>query len=174
MKTGFVACREVQGGATRHTRSGILARKAQHASTIVEVVVATVIIAIAGAGIITSVNYGLFIMQVARENARASQIMLERLESVRLYNWTEVTNAGYVPTTFTDVYDPQSGTNSQGAVYSGTITVSDPVFGTTTPSYSNSMKQFTVTLQWNTMGRIPHTRSLTTYVAKDGLQNYVY
>src|SRR5689334_22838763 len=99
MKTGIVACREVQGGATRLTRSGILARKAQRASTIVEVVVATVIIAIAGAGVITSVNYGLFIMQIARENARASQIMLERLESVRLYNWTEVTNAGYVPST---------------------------------------------------------------------------
>ena len=174
MKTGFVACREVQGDATRHTRSGILARKAQRASTIVEVVVATVIIAIAGAGVITSVNYGLFIMQLARENARASQIMLERLESVRLYNWTEVTNAGYVPSTFTDVYDPQAPTNSQGATYSGTLTVANPVFGTTTPSYSNVMRQFTVTLQWTTMGKVPHTRSLTTYVAKDGLQNYVY
>ncbi len=174
MRTGFVAAKEVQGGATRLTRRGILARKAEQASTIVEVVVATVIIAIAGAGVITSINYGLLIMQMARENARASQIMLERLESVRLYNWSEVTNAGYVPTTFTDVYDPQSPTNAQGAVYSGTLTVADPVFSSSTPSYSSSMRQFTVTLQWNTNGKVPHTRSLTTYVAKDGLQNYVY
>lgn len=171
MRIGFVASK---GGATRHTSQRFPARKAQQASTIVEVVVATVIIAIAGAGVITSVNYGLFIMQMARENARASQIMLERLESVRLYNWAEVTNAGYVPTTFTDVYDPQAATNSQGAVYSGTLTVADPVFSSTSPSYSTSMRQFTVNLQWTTNGKVPHNRSLTTYVAKDGLQNYVY
>ncbi len=173
MRTGFVALKAVQGGATRQTSGNALVRKAQQASTIVEVVIATVIIAIAGAGVITSINYGLFIMQLARENARASQIMLERLESVRLYNWSEVTNAGYVPTTFTDVYDPQAGTNQQGTVYSGTLTVSDPIFSSASPSYSNAMRQFTVTLQWTT-GRVPHTRSLTTYVAKDGLQNYVY
>jgi len=142
--------------------------------TIVETIVATVIITIAAAGIITSINYGMFVMQLARENSRASQIMLERLESVRLYNWTEVTNAGYVPATFTDYYDPQAPTNSQGAVYSGTLTVADPVFSSASPSYSPNMRQFTVTLQWTTAGAVPHTRSLTTYVAKDGMQNYVY
>jgi len=159
---------------SRNTRPAIQARKSEHASTIVEVIVATVIITIAAAGIISSINYGLFVMKLARENSRATQIMLERLESVRLYDWTEVTNAGFVPTLFTDVYDPQSDTNSQGAVYSGTLTVANPVFSSTAPSYSGNMRQFTVTLQWTTDGRVPHSRSLSTYVAKDGMQNYVY
>lgn len=174
MRTGLVAFKERKGEDQRCALSWAAARKSEFASTMVEVVVATVIIAIAGAGVITSIQYGLYIMQLARENARASQIMLERLETVRLYNWTEVTNAGYVPSTFTDVYDPQASTNLQGTVYNGTLTVSNPVFTGTTPSYSSDMRQFTVTLQWNTGGKVSHTRSLTTYVSKDGMQNYVY
>ena len=137
----------------------------------VEVVIATVILAIMGGGIISSINYGMFMMRLARENARATQIMLEKLESIRLYDWTEVTAAGYVPSTFTDVYDPQGSANQQGVTYNGTMTVSNCPVGT---SYSTNMRQFTVTLQWTTAGRINHNRSLSTYVARDGMQNYVY
>jgi hypothetical protein len=36
------------------------------------------------------------------------------------------------------------------------------------------MRQFTVTLQWTNASRIPHSRTITTYVAKNGIQNYVY
>jgi type II secretory pathway pseudopilin PulG len=175
MKTGLVVAKEVKGAVTRNTPLAVhVQRKAERAGTLVEVVVATVIIAIAGAGIVGSINYGMFVTQLARENARATQIMLEKLESIRLYDWTEVTNAGFVPSTFVDVYDPQSPTNYQGAIYNGTMTVSNAAFSGTAPSYANNMRQFTVTLTWTTNDRIPHYRSLSTYVSKDGLQNYVY
>jgi type II secretory pathway pseudopilin PulG len=137
----------------------------------VEVVIAVCILAIMGGGIISSINYGLFMMRLARENARATQIILEKLETIRLYSWTEVTNTGFVPTTFTDVYDPQAPANQQGAVYNGTMTVSNVNFSST---YANGMRQFTVTLQWTTAGRINHNRIMSTYVAQHGLQNYVY
>jgi hypothetical protein len=172
MRTGLVELKK--GENQRSKRSRITPRRSEFASTIVEVVVATVIIAVAGAGIISSVNYGLFVMQLARENARASQIMLEKLESVRLYNWSEVTSNGYVPTAFTDYYDPQGSSNQMGTVYSGSLAVSNVAFSGTSPSYSTNLRQFTVTVQWCTGGRINHTRTLSTYVAKDGLQNYVY
>ena len=35
------------------------------------------------------------------------------------------------------------------------------------------MKQLTLTLNW-TNQNIPSTRSLTTFIAQDGIQNYVY
>lgn len=146
-------------------------RKAEEAGTLIEVVIATVILAIAGAGIVGSINYGMFMMQLARENARATQVMIEKLESIRLYNWSEVNSNGFVPPTFTDVYDPQAPTNQQGAVYSGTMTVDNVPFSAT---YGTNMRKFTVTLQWTTAGRINHSRSLSTYVARDGIQNYVY
>lgn len=170
MKTGLV-----KGVATRSIPLAVcLSRKVEAAGTLVEVIVATVIIAIMGAGIIGSINYGMFVTQLARENARATQIMLEKLESIRLYNWTEVTNAGYVPTSFVNYYDPQAPSNYQGTIYNGTITVSNAAFSAATPSYAGNMRQFTVTLSWTTSGRISHTRQLSTYVAKDGIQNYVY
>lgn len=146
-------------------------RKSERAGTLVEVVMATAILAMMGAGIVGSINYGLFMMRLARENARATQVMLEKLESIRLYDWYQVNTPGFVPADFTDVYDPQGDTNQQGAVYTGHLFVTNCPIGT---SYSTNMRQFTVTLQWTTAGRINHTRSMSTYVARDGLQNYVY
>lgn len=166
---GRQQCQEGENGKTQCAR--LLPRKSQIGGTLVEVVIAVAILAIMGGGIISSINYGLFMMRLARENARATQIMLEKLETIRLYSWTEVTNTGFVPTTFTDVYDPQGATNQQGAVYNGTMTISNINFSA---SYSTNMRQFTVTLQWVTAGRINHNRSMSTYVTKDGLQNYVY
>ncbi len=146
-------------------------KRSQSAGTLVEVIVATCILAVMGGGIIGSINYGLFVMQLARENARATQVMIEKLESIRLYNWTEVNTANYVPSSFTDVYDPQAPVGQQGATYNGTMTVDVSNLGT---SYADRVRKFTVTLQWTTAGRINHSRSLTTYVARDGIQNYVY
>jgi len=175
MKTGLVVAKDLKGAVTGNTPAAVHTfRKSEFAGTLVEVIVATVIIAIAGGGIIGSINYGMFVTKTARENGRATQIMLEKLESIRLYNWTEVTNAGFVPATFVDVYDPQAPTNNQGAIYSGTMTVSNAAFSGGAPSYAGNMRQFTVTLSWTNDDGIPHNRSLTTYVAKDGLQNYVY
>ena len=139
-----------------------------------EVVMATGIIAITGAGVISSINYGLCIMRVARENQRATQVMLEKLEAIRLYNWTQVTNIGFVPTSFTAAYDPTGNTNSQGTIYYGTMSVTAPVWVGTAPTYSANLRQFNVSLSWTNAGGLKHTRSLSTYVAQNGVQNYVY
>lgn len=174
MRIGAAVTIDVEGGVTGPTPAALHAQRSESASTLIEVIFATVIIAVAGAGVIGSINYGLFIMQLARENARATQIMLEKLESVRLYNWSEVTSNGYVPLNFTDYYDPDGGVNAHGAVYTGTLSVSNATFSGSTPSYSTNLRQFTVTVSWSTGGRVNHNRSLSTYVAKDGVQNYVY
>jgi type II secretory pathway pseudopilin PulG len=151
-----------------------LSRKLSWGMTLMEVVMATGIIAITGAGVISSINYGLCVMRIARENQRATQVMLEKLEAIRLYNWTEVTNTGFIPTTFTAVYDPTSPANFQGTIYYGTMSVTVPPFIGTTPNYSANMRQFNVTLQWTNAGGIRHARSLSTYVAQNGVQNYVF
>ena len=78
---------------------------------------------------------------------------------------------GFVPATFTEVYDPQGvSSGNQGITYNGKVAVTSCPLGT---SYSSKLRQLTVTLNWTTRD-IPHTRTLTTYIAKDGLQNYVY
>jgi type II secretory pathway pseudopilin PulG len=149
-----------------------LSKKLNRAMTIIEVVMATGIIALTGGAVISSVNYGLFIMRMARENQRATQVMLEKLEAIRLYNWDQVTNNGYVPSSFTASYDPTLS-GSQGIVYYGSMSVTTPTFSST-PNYSASMRQFNVSVTWTNVGGLRHTRSLSTYVAQNGIQNYVY
>ncbi len=160
------------GGTTAGHRPAATRRSAaERGTTLVEIVIATVILSILGAGIVGSINYGMFMMRLARENARATQVMLEKLESIRLYDWYQVTSNGFVPQVFTDVYDPQGQVGQQGVVYQGTMTVSNVPFAA---SYAANMQQFTVTLQWTTAGKINHYRELSTFVARDGIQNYVY
>jgi type II secretory pathway pseudopilin PulG len=141
--------------------------------TLVEVVMAAAILAIMASGIFGSFHYGFFTLQVARENQRATQILLEKVETIRLYNWDQIqpTN-NFVPATFTDVYDPQATTGTQGTTYNGTLTIG-PISITPSPSYAADLRELTITLSWTTRD-ILHTRSLTTYIAKDGIQNYVY
>jgi len=138
--------------------------------TLVEVVMATGIIALTGAGVISSINYGLCIMKIARENQRATQIMVEKVEAIRLYNWDQVTNAAFIPDSFTAKYDP---TSNLGTTYYGTMSVTAPAFSGTTPNYSANMRQFNVSLTWTNAG-LRHARSLSTFVGQNGVQNYVY
>ncbi|MEY2429369.1 MAG: hypothetical protein QOJ40_2254 [Verrucomicrobiota bacterium] len=145
-------------------------KRFQAATTLVDVILAVGIIAIMAGGMVGSITYGFYVMQMARENQRATQIILERIEAIRLYNWSQVTDPTFIPSTFIDVYDPQAASNAQGVIYYGTLTKSGVPF---TNSYSANMVQLTLGLTWRTRN-ITRSRSLTTYIAKDGIQNYVY
>lgn len=150
----------------------------QSGLTFIDVLMATAIITVMSLGVIGSLTYGFFVMQMARENQRATQVMLEKVETLRLYNWDEVNSNGFVPTNFIDVYDPQAPSGRQGVVYTGTMTISAFTNATSIslsnpPSYSTNLRQVNLTVTWNTRS-INRIRSLTTYIARDGMQNYVY
>lgn len=140
--------------------------------TLVDVVMSIALLGVMASGVFGSFRYGFFTLELARENQRATQILLEKVETLRLYSWDQINTPGFVPTNLpTEYYDPQGAIGAQGVAYNGTVAVQNSVPFST--SYSGNMRQITVTLNWSTRN-IPHTRSLTTYIAKDGLQNYVY
>ena len=147
------------------------ANKSEAASSLAEVIVSVAIVAITAGGVLGSLSYGFFVMQLARENQRATQILLEKVETIRLYNWSQVTSNGFIPTAFTNYYDPQAVAGSQGVAYTGTLAIAAAPF--TNASYAANMRQLTVSVNWRTK-TIPHSRTLYTYVSKDGIQNYVY
>lgn len=136
--------------------------------SLVEVTIAMGVIGTAAVSMFAGINSGFFTMQMARENLRATQIMLEKMETLRLYSWDQVTTPGFITPTFTAPYDPNSTNSSIN--YNGTVTVGPANVAT---SYSNDIKQVTVTVTWTT-GQLPRTRSFTTYIARNGLQNYIY
>jgi type II secretory pathway pseudopilin PulG len=140
-------------------------------AALLEVVLSVMTIAILGSALMGSFAYGFHIMRLVRENQRATQIILEKVETVRLYSWDQLLTPGFVPATFTEVYDPQAEPGQRGITYSGTLMITN--FPNAT-SYQNNLRQLVITLDWSTTGNITRTRKLATLVAKDGLQNYVY
>jgi type II secretory pathway pseudopilin PulG len=143
----------------------------QRGTTIVEIVISTCILAILATGLIGCFTYGFYIMELARENQRATQIILEKFETVRLYNWDQVLTPGFIPTTFEDIYDPQAAAGSEGIAYHGTVRVANVPFNT---SYSSNMRELVISLTWTSSRNLTRTRTMSTFVAKDGVQNYVY
>lgn len=136
--------------------------------TLVEVVMAMVIVGISVVALLSGISHGMFTMRIARENLRATQIMLEKTETLRLYNWDQLNTTNFILTSFTETYDP-TATNG-GLSYAGTVAIASVPMATT---YGGEMKQVTISLNWTT-GSINRNRSFTTLVARNGLQNYIY
>lgn len=160
--------------------------------TILEVLIALVITAILFSAIFYGINMGFNMLQTTRENLRATQVALSRMEGLRLCAWDPVsTNSTYqlfnttiIPRTFTNSFYPLGigSINNQGATYYGTMTVvtnsaANNIFSGSLPSYSNQMALITVTINWTNKfeGSInAHTRVFKTYVSQYGVQNYIY
>lgn len=146
-------------------------RGAQSAFTLVEVVVAVGLAGIMIASALAGFSSGFASVQIDRENSRAAQILLEKTELVRLYNWDQITGNDtnvYIPTNFSAPFYPDA--SNGGLTFSGTAIIAN-VSGT--ESYTNDLRQITLTVSW-TSGRVQRSRSMTTYISKYGLQNYIY
>ena len=130
-----------------------------------------------GAIMLTSL-YGCFAsgfatVKASRENTRATQILLTRMEAIRLCTFDQLTNTVYNPRTFTESFEPRGdATRSGGTIYNGTFSSSVPAVGTLPDSYRTNMMLVSVTLNW-TSGQMQHTRTMQTYAARDGMAGYV-
>jgi uncharacterized protein (TIGR02598 family) len=131
-------------------------------------------IAMGIAGLVLSILYsgitvGFFTVRMGRENLRATQILLEKAETLRLYNWSQITNKAYIKTNFAAAFDPNSGTG-KGCVYSGTIQIEPAALDT---DYSADMRRVTIKVNWKT-GGLNRTREFQSFVSRYGMQDYIY
>src|SRR6266853_4239408 len=101
------------------------------AFTIAEVVMCLLILNVGAAGLMGCFKYAFFVTGLFRENQRATQVMLERAEAIRLCSWDQVRSNGFIPPTFTDYFDPTATTNTKGVVYSGTVAITSFPYNTT-------------------------------------------
>ena len=132
--------------------------------------VAVAIIGVVAIALYTGLAYGFSSVQLSRENLRATQILIEKAETIRLYTWTQITTSGYIPKDFTATYDPTGTGSGQGVLYEGKVEVKD---SNLSANYDDDVKVISVTLEWKN-GKKKRERSLTTLVGRYGLQNYVY
>ena len=145
----------------------------QRGFSLVEVMIGSAIVGIFFLSFFAMTGTGFNMVKSSRENLRATQIMLNRVEGVRLFNWDQLTDTNLLPTTFAENYDPTSTNGSLGTLYSGTLTVTTPTMTPTNTYSASGVKQITVSLSWNS-GGMNHTRTMSTYVSRYGAQNYVF
>lgn len=151
--------------------------RALRAFTLVEVLIAVGIILITFVCVFGGISLGFSLTELTRENMRATQIMVDKMEGVRLYSWAQLNSPGFLSTTFTNwFYDTnnigQFNAQGNGVMYTGTVSVVAVPFST---PYSGNMVKFDVSVGWVSSFRSQvRTRTMSTYVSQPGLQNYVY
>lgn len=142
--------------------------------TLVEVLCAVLIAAIAATVLFVGFDNGFAILRTTREDLRATQIMMQKTEAIRLCTWQQLTNC---PTTFKEFYYP-AGTTNVGTLYWGTL--STTAVATNVPdsvSYKGNLHLITIKLAWtNYVGNklVAHSRQMQTLSAKYGMQNYLF
>jgi len=166
--------RTYKSSRTEETLAWPARRRRAQGFTLVEVLVGCVILGMMTTGLCGCIWCGFSLVQSSRENLRANQIMVQRTEAIRLFNWDQIQDTNYLKPTFVEYYDPLA-TNALGVAYYGAVTATVP---TNLPSaYRDKMRVITITLNWtNSTGRLntPRSRQWQTQVARFGMQNYVF
>jgi type II secretory pathway pseudopilin PulG len=153
-------------------------KQRQQAWSLAEVMISVVIIAIVFVSLFVAFGYGFATIRTTREDLRATQILTQKIEGIRLCTWAQLSQ---IPTSFTDTYATLNGTNASTLIYSGTITRGT---NTSLPNgangYQSQVQLITVTVTWKTQGvganspAMTHSRSMQTQSAMYGMQNYLY
>ena len=152
---------------------------AQQAYTLAEVLVATLLLSTLLVSLYAGMSGGLAYTAMVREELRATQVMLERLEGIRLYNWDQINSNGFIPQTFTTYYfpDPTNPATGSGVLYTGSITIR-PIQWSPQPPYADDLREVIVRVGWQS-GTGPgggqlRQREMRTLVSRYGLQNYIF
>lgn len=141
------------------------------AYSMIEVLVAVSVLGIMFVSLYSGFSAGFAVIQIARENLRATQILQEKMETIRLYTWDQIGTAGFVPTNFVEsFYAASTNLDTTTLRYTGTVTIASAPLS---ESYSNELKHVTIRLEWLS-GRINRSREMSTLVTRNGLQNYIY
>ena len=144
-------------------------RRRESGITLVDVMFGAIIIGVMVVGLYVGFSQGFAVIQLSRENLRATQILQEKMETVRLYTWDQVRNPGFIPSTFTAPFYAIAE-QSEGLIYSGRLTIANaPV----AESYANDLRLVTVEVTWNS-GNVLRRRDMQSMISRYGLHNYIY
>jgi prepilin-type N-terminal cleavage/methylation domain-containing protein len=146
-------------------------RRSARAFTLIEVLVSVGIVGVVFFSLYSAISSGFAMIQVSRENLRATQILQEKMEVIRLYRWDQVNSNGFIPTTFVEpFYATNIATNTTGLLYYGTLVVTNAPISEV---YSNDLRLISASVTWTSNNKL-RERSMSTLVSRYGLQNYVY
>ena len=106
------------------------------AYTLIEVMVSVVIFAAVFVGFYVNLTQGFQTMETTRENLRATQLLQQQMETIRLYTWSQINTSGFVPASFTAPFNASVAQAANGPVFTGTITITNAPM---TEAYAGNM-----------------------------------
>ncbi len=137
--------------------------------TLTEVVVGMAVLGFMVVSLYAGFSSGFAILRVARENLRATQILEERMEVIRLVKWDDV-KPGFIPTTFTAPFYATDTDQASGLFYTGKVQIAKAPID---ESYASHLRMIQIDLSW-TSGNVTRNRQMTTFVSEYGTQKYIY
>ncbi len=143
-----------------------LRHRTHRAFTILEVTMATFVMAFGISTATLTMMGGFKSLDVARSITLASQILQSEMERLRLMDWADI--AALTGTATVDLNDVFTSDADLASRFILTRTVSD-VSGKV-----GEMKEIQLVVSWTTMDGRTLTRQFNTYYAKDGLYDYYY
>lgn len=147
--------------------------RSQRAFAITEVIFSFAIFGLVFAALLAGLTWNVSAVKSARETVRATQIMEDKLDTIRLYSWEQITTSGFMSNEFYVPFSPSnalSGSEASGVTYTGLITMAT---SSLTESYYSNIMRITVDLYWPSSTQVRHAQ-MSTFVSKYGLQGYVY
>lgn len=141
--------------------------------------VAALILAVLFVAIFSLLNFNLTATRLCRDNTRATQVLLDKMECLRLYQWQQLTNPVFLATNFTSwsYESTNAGTTNAiglGTQFAGNLAIITPAPTLTGITYRSNLALVTVTVSWN-YGNTnqAHTRSMSTYFSQVGMESVV-
>jgi len=135
--------------------------------TLIEVLMAIGIIGIVSVSLYAGLAMSFNSVQNSRLELRATHILTEKLEAIRLFNWEQVNDKDFIPKNFTEKYQPSE---SQSVVYQGKVTLSD---ASVSGAYAGTMKKVVAEIEWvSSAGKCE--KRMETFISQYGIQNYLY
>ena len=129
--------------------------------------VATGLFGLVCAGLYGGVAFTFRCDEISREHARATQILVQNMETIRLCKWSQSDPAtNFIPASLTAYFDPGA---TNGLAYQVQFTITNPP--NLGAAYSNDLRMLTAKATW-TSGGIQRSRSMSTYIARPGLLWY--
>lgn len=156
------------------TRSSHPTPANSRAFTLVEVMVASSVVVLGLVGMIQAIVSGSEMLDLARKQTIAAQIIHGQIDNIRLSNWTEVGNLTSGTTVKVDASDDsgnQSNNVSKGFVFGSNLpeVARDFTCTRTISTVRTDMKQVTFTVGWRGNTGRSYSRTGSTYVTKNGL-----
>src|SRR5258706_6677168 len=94
--------------------------RSERAFSLVEAMIASGLLGFVVLSLYGAFSFGFMTIRASQEDIRANQILMQKVETIRVYHWSKIFTNGYLPDTFQAGYSVSNGVTN-GVIFDGTI-----------------------------------------------------